>query len=85
MHSEPPAYNVLRARNKHSPRTNVCVDTNKHTAAHSADVWGGRDDLMCDCGADGGWGGGSGVSGFKGGALPFKLRLKASEAVTLDW
>lgn len=29
-------------------------------------------------------GGGRGGAGVKGGALPFKLRLKASEALTLD-
>lgn len=33
---------------------------------------------------DGNRGGGRGGGGVKGGALPFKLRLKASEAVTLD-
>lgn len=54
----------------------------KHT--HRTNICGGQDDLICDCGEDEGGGGGVGSVRVKGGAFPFKLRLKASEAVTLD-
>ena len=58
------------------------------TGTRCADAWRGQDDLICDCGEGedrGGSGaGGSGGVTVKGGALSFKLRLKASEALTLD-